>query len=698
MSMKIGGIVSGIDTESLMKDMMRLERLPVDKMKQKQQTLEWQRDGYRAINTLLFNFSLKLSDMRLPSTYRARTTSSTNESLVTAIAANGAGKASYTISKVSQLATAAQKIGGGEISAEGQKIEVNKGLYTIKDKFAAQENDGFNWKQGSVESQTIRVNKEQVGNKFAIELPEGVKIEPGAAVNGEFQDISVKVNGKSYKVVEGTGEPANANEVTVNTETGELTFKDNIAANSTIKVDYIADQKIVDRTVTHKTTSISLGKGSLVADTVSVEFNGKTYSVVNEGEFNHLKSADGTDLGIINLETGTVTINKELVEDLEDDESLDLKATFQQNYFTFGIETETSKGTVNEKFFVQGNETFTNVMNKVNQSNAGVTMFYDSHTDKVSMTRTETGQFGNDSQIKVTGSFMEDVLGLGSTASYTAGQNAKFTINGLETERSSNSFTMNSVTFTLNKTFGIDGNTDTVQVNVNNDSEKVFDNIVAFVNEYNKIVEEIQNKLYEERFKGYPPLTDEERGQLSDKQQEMWDEKAQSGLLRRDPMLTSALSEMRMSIYSNVNNPELSGVFSQLSQIGITTTANYMDGKLVINEEKLRAAIDNNPEEVEKMFIGNGESFGEKGVIHRLSENVTNTREKLRVKAGSATSGNQQFSIGKELDNIQSNIERFEARLKQIEARYWSQFTAMEKAMQRANEQSANLMQMLGGM
>lgn len=690
MNMRIGGLASGIDTDQILKDLMRVERMPIDKMKQKQQILEWQRDDYRTINTSLFNFSQKLLDMRLTSFYRARTTSSTNESLVSAVAANGAGKASYTISEVKQLATAARKIGGAGISQSADnKIDVNSGLFSQQTAFAGtiegDENTSFGWKTGSVETLTMSVK--QASNTFH-------EIELNGANITDIENMSVKVNGKSYKVVVGTGEPANANEVTVDIETGQLTFKDDIAANSIIKVGYITDQKIVDRKVTNKSTSINLGKGSLVADSVSVHFNDKTYQVVRNNDTNqyHLRengADNGEDFGIINLETGTITINQALVEGLPDDESFDLQATFQQNYFTFGIDTETSAGTVNEKFFVQGNETFTQVMHKVNQSGAGVSMFYDSFTDKVSLTRTETGQFGDGKQMVASGGFMEAVLGLGSTAAYTGGQNAKFTINGLETERSSNSFTMNNVTFTLNKTFA----NEDVQVNVNNDSEQVFDNIVKFVDEYNKLIDEIQTKLREERFKDYPPLTDEQRAELSDKHQELWDEKSKSGLLRRDPMLTNALAEMRMSLYSAVDNPELAGVFNQLAQIGITTTANYMDGKLEINEAKLRAAINDHPEEVEKIFIGNGETFAQTGIVHRLSENVTNTREKLRVKAGNATSVNHQFSIGKELEDIKNRIERFEVRLKQTETRYWRQFTAMEKAIQRANEQSAYLMQ-----
>lgn len=700
MNMRIGGLASGIDTEQIIKDIIRAERIPIDKMKQKQQTLEWQRDDYRAINTTLLNFSQKLFDMRLTTYYRAKTTSSTNEGLVTAVAGNRAGNTSYTISEVKQLATAARKISSGSISqTEKNNIDINKGIFSQQTAFAGtvtgDVNESFGWETGIVETETIHVKKEQAGKQFSLQLQPGSKVV-------DLERMSIKVNGKAFTVVqEGQEPPAGAKNVVTVTETGELKFKNKIDANSTIQVDYIADQRVVDRSITNNTTTINLGKSSIAADSVSVQVGETTYTAkknVDTGVY-HLISTDGAeeDLGTINLETGTITVHKAFTENIAEEESLDFTAAFQQNYFSFGITTETSEGIVQERFHIGGGETFTQVIDKVNKSAAGVTMFYDSFTGKISMTRSETGRFHEGTmvntddayeQITTSGGFLNEILKFGNV-NETGGQNAKFTINGLETERSTNSFTMSDVTFTLKKTF----DNENVQININNDSEKIFDNIVKFVDEYNKVIDEIQNKLQEERFKDYPPLTDEQREELSDRQQELWEEKSKSGLLRRDSMLTGALADMRMSLYSPVDNPELSGMLNQLAQMGIKTTTNYMDGKLEINEDKLREVINKNPEQVEKLFIGDGETFGQKGIIRRLSENVDRTREKIRVKAGSATSVNHQFTIGKELEDIKNRIERFEMRVQQVETRYWRQFTAMERAIQRANQQSEYLMQ-----
>ena len=54
---------------------------------------------------------------------------------------------------------------------------------------------------------------------------------------------------------------------------------------------------------------------------------------------------------------------------------------------------------------------------------------------------------------------------------------------------------------------------------------------------------------------------------------------------------------------------------------------------------------------------------------------------------------NNQFTIGKQLNSLNNQIDRFEDRMTALETRYYNQFTAMEKAIQKANSQSANLSQ-----
>ncbi|MFK4997219.1 flagellar filament capping protein FliD [Bacillus sp. N9] len=165
---------------------------------------------------------------------------------------------------------------------------------------------------------------------------------------------------------------------------------------------------------------------------------------------------------------------------------------------------------------------------------------------------------------------------------------------------------------------------------------------------------------------------------------------ARSGLLKGDPILSSVLSAMRLDMSSSV---ETQGLFKQLASIGISTTANYLEGgKLEINETKLKAALEEDPTAVENLFRGSG-TGADRGIIHKLYDTVDASMKKIQEKAGRATSTNHQFAIGRELLSVGAGIDRFEDKMKIVESRYWRQFTAMEKAIQRANEQSTFLMQ-----
>ncbi|MFD1707503.1 flagellar filament capping protein FliD [Siminovitchia sediminis] len=668
---RIGGLASGMDIDSIVKDMMKVRRMPLDKLKQQKQILEWKRDDYRSINTLLLGFRDQLTQLKLTSNYRARMVSSTDEARVSATAASGASQASYTISKVDQLAAAATRV-GGEL---GEDVDLNQGLFYQKNELGNPGNWDTMWKKGVLETKTLSAS----GNTLNVAE---LNIQMGTSVN-------VKVNGQAYNVVSnptpGVGE--------VYFDGSTLTFGDQLKEGSSVKIDYVVDQKTVTHTAGKDQKIISLGKGSV--DISSLSVNGTQY-VIDSGDVDQsghpaLKDSTGSEIGRVDLRNGNILFHEPL------EENAGVSVTFTQNYTDFAIGAHTSKGTVTERIFVAGNESVNQVIRKVNESSAGITMFFDDHTRKLTMTRKETGDFkqGESDFILESGnSFLTEIMKIdGTEAKETEGQNAIFTINGLETQRTSNTFSMNGVTFTLKQTLK---ETDPpITVSVSNDSEGVFNTIKEFVDKYNTLIDEINKKLNEERHRDYLPLTDDEREELSDKQQEKWEELARSGHLKGDPILSGVLSQMRLDMSGSV---ETNSMYTMLAAIGITTTPNYMDGgKLEINENKLREAIEQDPEAVEQLFRGTGTTDANRGVIHKLSDSVNQSIAKIYDRAGRPTATNHQFALGRELLSMDKNIDSFEDRLKMYEDRLWRQFTAMEKAIQKANNQYAYLMQQFGG-
>jgi flagellar hook-associated protein 2 len=273
-----------------------------------------------------------------------------------------------------------------------------------------------------------------------------------------------------------------------------------------------------------------------------------------------------------------------------------------------------------------------------------------------------------------------------------AGADALIKLNGYQMTQTSNTFTINGIQYTIKS------KTDAaVTVSTSTDVDAIFNSIKTFVDKYNEVIEKINKKLKEERYRDYTPLTDKQKEAMTEKQVEKWEEKARSGLLRNDSILSRALSSMRMDLYTRVGS--INSDYDQLSKIGIKTSSNYLEGgKLIIDDEaKLKEAIEKDPNAVYQLFANDGTDYQSKGLARRLRDTIKKSMDSIVEKAGNSLKTNQQFSIGKLLINVDSQINRFEDRLTKIEDRYWRQFTAMEKAIQRSNEQMAFLMQRFGG-
>lgn len=67
MTMRISGLASGMDIDSMVKKLMTTESIPLNKLNQQKQLTEWKRDGYRQVSTKLVAFNEKLTNFSLSS-------------------------------------------------------------------------------------------------------------------------------------------------------------------------------------------------------------------------------------------------------------------------------------------------------------------------------------------------------------------------------------------------------------------------------------------------------------------------------------------------------------------------------------------------------------------------------------------------------------------------------------------------------
>ncbi|AZB44983.1 flagellar hook-associated protein 2 [Bacillus sp. FJAT-42376] len=357
------------------------------------------------------------------------------------------------------------------------------------------------------------------------------------------------------------------------------------------------------------------------------------------------------------------------------------------------------------KISIAAGDTMEQVLSKINSSTLGVSAMQATlkgeTQSRIILTSSKTGASGSIVADNADAKAFMTSLGFAFDAANPnpntlkkdqTGTDATVKVNGYEMVQPSNTFTINGVEYNAKqKTNGIP-----VSISSTTDTDSIVESVVKFVDKYNEIIGKINGEISEDRYRSYQPLTDTERESLSDKQIEQWEEKAKSGLLKNDAILSSGLNKLRNDFYAPVGGAIKD--YAQLSDIGIKTTSNYMEkGKLIIDETKLREKIQANPNAVYELFNAKGTAPETMGIAGRLRASIKDTITKVETKAGNSLMTTQKFSIGKSLDSVSTQIDRFEDRLVQIEDRYWRQFSAMETAIQRANAQSAQLAGFGGG-
>ncbi|MBC5637895.1 flagellar hook-associated protein 2 [Ornithinibacillus sp. BX22] len=363
------------------------------------------------------------------------------------------------------------------------------------------------------------------------------------------------------------------------------------------------------------------------------------------------------------------------------------------SFFTF----DENGNEIPHTFSISETDSLNDVLKRITNDDNNVRAFYDATAKQVILETTRTGNYNNQGPEIVfdsgSNSFFSTTLGI-NVENEQGGTDAKFTYNGLDFESKDNSYEFNGLTLTLK---GVSKEGESTSLTVENDIDAAFDSIMNFVDKYNEIVDLINKSQTEERFRDYKPLTEAQKAEMDDRQIELWEEKAKSGILRGDSILTSGLHSMRQTWYTNV---QTGGEITSLTQIGISTTADYMNGgKLQVNEEELKKALREDPDGVFKLFSNSTSSKDDpsRGLINRLEDSIESTMKRVEERAGKTTSTLENYSLGKRIKDLNTRISDFEKRLVSIESRYWRQFSAMEQAIARLNNQSMQLLSQFGG-
>ncbi|GIO12285.1 flagellar hook-associated protein 2 [Cohnella xylanilytica] len=379
----------------------------------------------------------------------------------------------------------------------------------------------------------------------------------------------------------------------------------------------------------------------------------------------------------------------------------DLKAAGLINYkkdADGNITFKLSNGANSDTITLNESGSLSSLITTINGSKANVNAFLDSQTGQMSFSSKNTGA----GEIKIDSDASGFLANFQLTDSTPGKDTVGLKINGIAVTRSSNVFTENGVEITLNgPTGGVKSS-----ISVVSNTDKIIETIKSFITDYNDVLNTVNNKINEERYRKYPPLTSEQKEEMKDSEIELWESKAKSGLLRNDSTLSKLSSDLRLSMITDVN---IGGTKVNLTSLGITTGEWSQRGKLAIQDEaKLRAAIEANPDQVLALFtqqssasdpaVKASPSNPDNGLFNRLSNVLMSALDGLASKAGTSkysTDANASFlttsSISTSLRLLDIRIDDENDRLDRLEAQYYKQFSAMETAMSRYSAQAGSL-------
>ena len=170
---------------------------------------------------------------------------------------------------------------------------------------------------------------------------------------------------------------------------------------------------------------------------------------------------------------------------------------------------------------------------------------------------------------------------------------------------------------------------------------------------------------------------------------EKWEEKAKQGLLYRDNNIQKFLTEIRGVMARGIDG-------FTLRDMGIKLTDNWDDyGKLEIDEAKMDSAIEAYGDKIADFFTGtNGLAAKLENVVDKAISTKTKKYGYLTSLAGMAnTKTDTDNQIYKQMQSIQSIIDKLNEKYESEQERYWSKFTALEKYMAQMQQQSSYFMQ-----
>lgn len=296
-----------------------------------------------------------------------------------------------------------------------------------------------------------------------------------------------------------------------------------------------------------------------------------------------------------------------------------------------------------------------------------------------------------------------DANGNEKSYSFTAaGKSGTINVDGIDYTTTDNRITVGGVTYTaLNVTASKDSNGNVTALNaatvsVTQDTDSIMDKVKSFVTDYNKLLADLYAKYDEKPNSDYKPLTQSQKDQMKDDQIEKWEAKAKAGLLYHDSTLGKVIQTMRSAVSESVDGIE--GKYNSIYSLGISTTG--IKGQLVLDEDKLKTALANDPDAVYNVFAklestttnnasavyqtGNGKvttKSNGNGIAQRLGDIFVEANKLIKERAGSSADITEDSDLNTLLRNLQTKMSNFKRAMNSFEDALYKKYDNMESTL-----------------
>lgn len=256
--------------------------------------------------------------------------------------------------------------------------------------------------------------------------------------------------------------------------------------------------------------------------------------------------------------------------------------------------------------------------------------------------------------------------------------------------RSTNSFTLDGISLTA-----ADTTDEKVTFSSVDNTDDLCTKITDFINAYNKIIDTVNTYTSDQPDSDYQPLTDSQKATMTDDEITKWNDEAKKGLLQNDSLLNGILSNLRSTMMNAVSGSGLS-----LNDIGISTIAYdwTSGGQLVVDQTKLKNALENNLSDVEDLFTGtSGVAANVQNVLTNYIGGDGSNTGLLVERAGKANATVDTSEMASTIQDYNTRIDDLTTQLSDEKTRWETKFTTMETSLVSLNSQYTFLSSMLSG-